>query len=99
MGFNWLDGFIVIAYLIGVTLFGSYFRKKQRSMHTYFLGGKNLPAWALALSIVGTETSTLTIISTPGIAFAGDMTFLQLILGYMVGRVFISFVQLLGKAC
>ncbi len=92
VGFNWLDGFIVITYLIGVTLYGSYFRKKQRSMHTYFLGGKNMPAWALALSIVGTETSTLTIISTPGIAFDGDMTFLQLILGYMVGRVFIAFV-------
>ncbi len=92
MDFNWLDGIIVISYLIGVTLYGSYFRKKQQSMHTYFLGGKTMPAWALALSIVGTETSTLTIISTPGIAFAGDMTFLQLILGYMVGRIFIAFV-------
>ena len=86
VGFNWLDGIIVISYLIGVTLYGSYFRKKQRSIHTYFLGGKTLPSWALALSIVGTETSTLTIISTPGIAFAGDMTFLQLIIGYLVGR-------------
>jgi SSS family solute:Na+ symporter len=92
VGFNWLDGIIVISYLIGVTLYGSYFRKKQQSMHTYFLGGKTMPAWALALSIVGTETSTLTIISTPGIAFAGDMTFLQLVLGYLVGRVFIAFV-------
>jgi len=92
VGLNWLDGIIVISYLIGVTLYGSYFRKKQQSMHTYFLGGKTMPAWALALSIVGTETSTLTIISTPGIAFSGDMTFLQLILGYMVGRIFIAFV-------
>lgn len=92
MGFNWLDGFIVIAYLLGITLYGSYFRKKQQSMHTYFLGGKTIPAWALALSIVGTETSTLTIISTPGIAFAGNLSFLQLILGYLVGRVFIAFV-------
>jgi SSS family transporter len=92
VGFNWLDGTIVIAYLIGVTLYGSYFRRRQQSMHTYFLGGKTMPAWALALSIVGTETSTLTIISTPGIAFAGNMTFLQLVLGYMVGRVFIAFV-------
>jgi len=92
VGFNWLDGIIVISYLIGVTLYGSHFRKKQRSMHTYFLGGKTMPAWALALSIVGTETSTLTIISTPGIAFAGNLSFLQLIIGYMVGRIFIAFV-------
>lgn len=92
MGFNWLDGLIVIAYLIAITAYGTRFRKKQQSIHTYFLGGKTTPAWALSLSIVATETSTLTVISTPGIAFAGNMTFLQLILGYMVGRVFISLV-------
>ena len=92
MGFNWLDGFIVIAYLIAITLYGSHFRKKQQSIHTYFLGGKTTPAWALSLSIVATETSTLTIISTPGIAYAGNLSFLQLIIGYMVGRVFISLI-------
>jgi solute:Na+ symporter, SSS family len=92
VGFNWLDGFIVIAYLIAITLYGSHFRKKQQSLRTYFLGGKTIPAWALSLSIVATETSTLTIISTPGIAFAGNFTFLQLILGYLVGRVFICLV-------
>lgn len=88
--FNWLDGFVVIAYLIAITLYGVHFRKKQQSIRTYFLGGKDTPAWALSLSIVATETSTLTVISTPGIAYAGDFTFLQLILGYMVGRVFIA---------
>ncbi|MDI9612251.1 MAG: sodium:solute symporter [Acidobacteriota bacterium] len=92
MGFNWLDWIIVLAYLLGITLFGLHFRKKQQSMHTYFLGGKTVPAWALALSIVGTETSTLTIISTPGIAFAGNLSFLQLIMGYLVGRVIISLI-------
>jgi SSS family solute:Na+ symporter len=92
VGFNWLDGLIVIAYLIAITLYGSHFRKKQQSIHTYFLGGKTTPAWALSLSIVATETSTLTIISTPGIAFAGNLSFLQLIIGYLVGRVFISLV-------
>jgi len=91
VGFNWLDGFIVIAYLIAITLYGSHFRKRQQSMHTYFLGGKTTPAWALSLSIVATETSTFTIISTPGIAFGGNLSFLQLVLGYLVGRVFISF--------
>lgn len=92
MGFNWLDGLIVIAYLIAITLYGSHFRKKQQSIHTYFLGGKKTPAWALSLSIVATETSTFTVISTPGIAFAGNLSFLQLTLGYMVGRIVICFV-------
>lgn len=90
MTFNWLDGFVVIAYLIAITLYGVHFRKKQQSIRTYFLGGKDTPAWALSLSIVATETSTLTVISTPGIAYAGDFSFLQLIIGYMVGRVFIA---------
>ncbi len=90
MGLNWLDGSIIIAYLLAITLYGSHFRKKQQSIHTYFLGGKTTPAWALSLSIVATETSTFTIISTPGIAFGGNLSFLQLVLGYMVGRIFIS---------
>ena len=92
MGFNWIDGLIVVVYLIAITLFGIHFRKKQQSIHTYFLGGKTIPAWALSLSIVATETSTLTVIGTPGIAFGGDLSFLQLVLGYLVGRVFISLV-------
>src|SRR5262245_14080168 len=87
--FNTLDWLIVVVYLLAITLFGVQFRRKQQSIHTYFLGGKTIPAWAMALSIVATETSTLTIIGTPGIAYGGDMTFLQLVLGYMVGRVFI----------
>ena len=92
MGFNWVDSLIVAAYLIAITLYGIRFRKKQQSLHTYFLGGKTTPAWALSLSIVATETSTLTIIGTPGIAFGGNLNFLQLVIGYIVGRVFISLV-------
>jgi len=92
MGFNRIDGLIVVVYLIAITLFGIHFRKKQQSIHTYFLGGKTIPAWALSLSIVATETSTLTVIGTPGIAFGGNLSFLQLVLGYLVGRVFISLV-------
>jgi solute:Na+ symporter, SSS family len=92
MGFGWIDGVVVVAYLVAITLFGVHFRKKQQSIHTYFLGGKTIPAWALSLSIVATETSTLTIIGTPGIAYGGDLSFLQLVMGYMVGRIFISLV-------
>jgi SSS family transporter len=89
---NWLDSLIVVFYLVAITLFGVSFRKKQRSLHTYFLGGQDIPAWALSLSIVATETSTLTIIGTPAIAFSGDLSFLQLVMGYLVGRVFICLV-------
>src|SRR5579862_4117785 len=84
-----LDLAIVAIYLIGVTLFGIAFRRGQSTIRDYFLGGRTAPWWALALSIVATETSTLTIIGTPALAFAGDLTFLQLVLGYLVGRVVI----------
>ncbi len=89
MGLDWLDGLIIVVYLAAITLFGVSFRKRQKSLHTYFLGGQEIPAWALALSIVATETSTLTIIGTPGIAFGGNLSFLQLVMGYLAGRVFI----------
>src|SRR5215469_17330284 len=85
---------IVIVYLLGVTALGVYFRKTQRDARDYFLGGRTAPWWALALSIVATETSTLTIVGTPALAFAGNMTFLQLVLGYLVGRVVIVLIFL-----
>ncbi len=80
---------IIAVYLIGVTLFGIAFRRGQSTIRDYFLGGRTAPWWALSLSIVATETSTLTIIGTPALAFAGNLTFLQLVLGYLVGRVVI----------
>src|ERR1700693_3236473 len=80
---------IIAVYLIGVTLFGIAFRRGQSTVRDYFLGGRSAPWWALALSIVATETSTLTIIGTPALAFAGNLTFLQFVFGYLVGRVVI----------
>jgi len=91
-----LDLVIVIAYLLGVTLLGLRFRQQQHSAKDYFLGGRNTPWWALALSIVATETSTLTIIGTPAIAYASNLTFLQLVFGYIVGRFLISLLFLPG---
>lgn len=88
---GWLDLVVVIAYLIAVTAFGAHFRKSQRTLHDYFLGGRRLPWWAIALSVVSAETSILTIISTPGIAYRSNMAFLQLVLGYLVARVVVSF--------
>jgi solute:Na+ symporter, SSS family len=91
-----LDLVIVIAYLLGVTLFGIRFRQQQHDVKDYFLGGRTAPWWALAFSIVATETSTLTIIGTPAIAYAGNMMFLQLMFGYIVGRVLITIIFLPG---
>jgi solute:Na+ symporter, SSS family len=94
MGLDKLDLAIIALYLIGITLFGLRFRKKQRSLRDYFLADRNIPWWAICLSIVAAETSTLTIISTPGLAYDTNLMFLQLVLGYAVGRIIISFVLL-----
>jgi len=87
-----LDLAVVLGYLAAITWFGSTFRKNQRTLSDYFLGGRQLPWWALALSVVSAETSILTIVSTPGISYRSNFGFLQLILGYLVGRVVVAFV-------
>src|ERR1700694_4360705 len=89
-----LDLTIIALYLAGITLFGLRFRKKQRTLRDYFLADRNIPWWAIALSIVAAETSTLTIIGIPGLAYDTDFTFLQVVIGYVVGRLIISFVLL-----
>ena len=94
MGLNKLDYAIIALYLIGITLFGLRFRKKQRTLRDYFLAGRDIPWWAIALSIVAAETSTLTVISIPGLAYDTNLTFLQVVMGYVVGRIVISFVLL-----
>jgi solute:Na+ symporter, SSS family len=94
MGLNPLDLIIIAVYLAGITIFGLRFRKKDRSLKNYFLADRNIPWWAISLSIVAAETSTLTIISVPGLAYDTDFSFLQLVFGYLVGRVIISFVLL-----
>lgn len=85
---------ILLLYLAGITLFGARFRRGQKNLRDYFLGGRTTPWWALASSIVATETSALTIISTPGIAYAGNLGFLQVALGYVVARVILCVVLL-----
>ncbi len=94
MGLDKLDLAIIALYLVGITLFGLRFRKRQRSLRDYFLAGRDMPWWAIALSIVAAETSTLTIISIPGLAYDTNLNFLQVVMGYLVGRVVISFVLL-----
>src|SRR5947209_11618656 len=94
MGLDKFDFAIIALYLVGITLFGLRFRKRQRSLRDYFLADRSIPWWAIALSIVAAETSTLTIISIPGLAYDTNFTFLQVVLGYLAGRVIISFVLL-----
>src|SRR5467141_2881661 len=94
MGLNRLDFAIIALYLIGITLFGLRFRKRQRTLRDYFLADRDIPWWAISLSIVAAETSTLTIISIPGLAYDTNLMFLQVVLGYVVGRIIISLVLL-----
>jgi SSS family transporter len=90
------DLVLIAVYLVGITLFGLRFRNKKsgapadKSLKSYFLANNTIPWWAIALSIVSAETSTLTIISIPGVAFAGDFGFLQVVLGYMLGRIVVA---------
>ena len=82
-----VDLSLVAIYLAGITLFGLQFRSKDRSLKNYFLADRKIPWWAIALSIVAAETSTLTIISVPGLSYTGDWGFLQIVLGYLLGRI------------
>src|SRR6202140_4366627 len=94
LGLNRIDLLIIAVYLAGITLFGLRFRKRQRTMRYYFLADRNIPWWAISLSIVAAETSTLTIISIPGLAYDSNLTFLQVVMGYVIGRVIVSLVLL-----
>jgi SSS family transporter len=89
---NTLDLVVIGCYLAGVTLFGLRFRSGQQTLKGYFLADNAIPWWAISLSIVAAETSTLTVISVPGLAYDKDFSFLQLVIGYLIGRVVVSFV-------
>ncbi len=98
MGFSAIDYVVLLLYLAGITIFGVRFRRSQRTVKDYFLGDKNTSWIVISLSIVATETSTLTLIGVPALAYAnyakpeqgGNFTYLQVVLGYMLGRVLIS---------
>ncbi len=91
MAISWLDLLVVVGYLAAITVFGARFRKTQPTLREYFQGGRRLPWWAISFAIVTAETSILTIISTPGMAYHSNLGFLQLVLGYLVGRVVVSY--------
>ncbi len=92
--FTTLDLVVLLVYLAGVTAWGAWLGRNQRGGSDYFLGNRDLPWGAVLLSVVATETSTLTFLSIPGVAYLGNLTFLQLTLGYLVGRVVVAGVLL-----
>src|ERR1700683_3423072 len=87
---RWIDLTVIAVYLAGITWFGARFRKSQHTLKDYFLGGKSVPWWAIALSIVSAETSTLTVIGTPVLSFQGNFGFLQVVFGYLLARIVIA---------
>ena len=91
---HWIDLTIIFIFLAGFSLYGIWQSRFNESSEDYFLGGRNLP-WPIAmLSIVATETSVLTFISIPGLAYRGDWFFLQLAIGYILGRILVSLILL-----
>jgi len=93
-GFTTLDLVVLSLYLGGVTLWGAWLGRAQKGGTDYFLGNRDLPWWAVGLSVVATETSTLTFLSIPGVSYLGTLAFLQLTLGYLAGRIVVSMVLL-----
>src|SRR5213594_2900681 len=97
-GFAWIDYVVVLLYLVGVTVFGTLFRRSHRTVKDYFLGAKNTSWFVISLSIVATETSTLTLVGVPALAYStfarpeqgGNLSYLQIVFGYIIARAIIS---------
>lgn len=90
MSLSAIDYLVIGGYLLAITAFGSWFARYQKTTRDYFLTDRSVPWWAICFTIVATETSTLTFIGIPAQAYTGNMTFLQLALGYIIGRVLVS---------
>src|SRR5919202_6241655 len=88
--FTALDAVVLLLYLAGTTALGMYIGRRQRDAKDYFVADRAIPWWAVLFSIVATETSALTFISIPGLAYLGNLGFLQIVVGYLVGRVVIA---------
>ena len=89
-----LDFVVIVVYLVGIAWLGIRAAGKQRTTTDYFLGGRDLPWWAVCFSVIATETSTLTVIGIPAVAFGGALTFLQITLGFLLGRILVSVILL-----
>src|SRR6266581_8369432 len=93
-GLNALDFVVIVAYLVGITLLGMYVGRRQRDAKDYFVAGREIPWWAVLFSVVASETSALTFISIPGLAYVGNLGFLQVSFGYLLGRIVVATVLL-----
>jgi solute:Na+ symporter, SSS family len=91
---NPIDLTVIAVYVAGCTALGAWLGSRSQGLKGYFLGESNIPAWAVMISIVATETSTATFLSVPGVAYDGNFTFLQLAFGYLLGRVIVAAVLL-----
>src|SRR4051794_6009983 len=93
-----IDLTIVGIYIVGTTILGAWFTRRQKDTRTYFVGDRNVSWWLVLVSIVATETSTVTFLSIPGVAYdqerPGDLTFLQLAFGYIIGRMVVAWLLL-----
>src|SRR6478735_5142184 len=88
--FNAGDWAIIAIYLLGIIALGIWFGKDQHNTRDYFLGSKSVPWWGISLSIVAAETSALTIIGVPAMAYGTNLALVQMVLGYVMARVIIA---------
>src|SRR6476660_4843060 len=93
-GLNWLDFVVIGAYLVGITALGIFVGRRQKDSKDYFVAGREIPWWAVMISVVASETSALTFISIPGLAYIGNLGFLQVSVGYLLGRIVVASVLL-----
>jgi SSS family transporter len=87
---HWVDIAIIVAFMVGVFVAGSLLGRSVKNMKDYFSAGNKLPWWAVMVSIVAAETSVLTFLSIPGLAYLGNFTFLQVCIGYIIGRILVA---------
>jgi solute:Na+ symporter, SSS family len=92
--FTALDWIVLVLYLFATSAIGAWLGRGQKNAKDYFVAGGSIPWWAVLFSIVATETSALTFISIPGLAYLGDFTFLQIACGYLLGRIVVAYTLL-----
>src|SRR5204862_5737262 len=89
-----LDVAVIVAYLAGTTFLGIWVGRRQRDAKDYFVAGRSIPWWAVMFSVVASETSALTFISIPGLAYTTNLGFLQVAAGYLLGRIVVAYTLL-----
>ena len=87
------DWIVILTYLLGIIALGAWFGKDQHTTRDYFLGSKNIPWWGIGLSIVAAETSALTVIGVPGVAYGSNLALIQMIVGYVFARILLAVIM------